>query len=104
MQLEITGLNYQVDDYTRDLIVKKVVKSLDRLLTSYANDLKTARIKIEKRTRWGYKVKFYLQLAGEDLFSEAVNEDLPDALVEVRKEMEKQVKKLMEKLQNYSKN
>lgn len=103
MQLEISGINYQIDDYTRDLVIKKVIKSLDRLLTSYADDLKTARIKIEKRTRWGYKVKFHLQLAGEDLFSEAVNEDLPDALVEVRKEMEKQVKKLMEKLQDYSK-
>ncbi len=103
MTIEITGLNYQVDDYTRDMVTRKLVKGLDKLIQSYEEDLKIGRLKIEKRTRWGYKIKFHLQLAGEDLFTEAVDEDLQDALVETREQMEIQIKKLLEKLRDYSK-
>lgn len=104
MTIEITGLNYQVDDYTRDLVASKLARGIDKLVQSYEEDLKIGRLKIEKRSRWGYKTKFHLQLAGEDLFAEAVDEDLQDALVETREEMETQIKKLIEKLQDYSKN
>jgi ribosomal subunit interface protein len=104
MKIEIAGLNYQVDDYTRDLVARKLVQPLDKLVTSFEPDLKIARLKIEQRTRWGYKLKLHIKLAGRDLFSEDKDKDLVSALVKVREGMEKQIKKHLEKLQDYSKN
>ncbi len=100
MQLQITGNNYEINDYARNLVNKKLITPLNKLLASFQQDLKKAHVKIEQRTRWGYKTIFHLQLAGKSLHAEAVNEDLSQALVNTREAMEKQIKKHMDKLRN----
>lgn len=96
--MEITGLNYEIDDYTRELVVKRLVSNLEKLLKNYNQDLKMARIKIEKRTEWGYKVRLSLELAGKEFFVKAKNKNISHALVEVREAMIPQIKSHIKQL------
>jgi ribosomal subunit interface protein len=100
MKVQVTGIDYKIDEYTQDLIEDKVVPQLNKFVSSFNQDLKSARFTIKKRSRWGYRVKLHVTLAGEDLFAEAVEEEVVNAVMEAREEMERQIRDHMDKLRD----
>jgi ribosome-associated translation inhibitor RaiA len=57
-------------------------------------EIKTATIKIEKHTRWGYKVNFDMWLPEKyQIFAESRKENLRSALVDLKRQLERQIKK-----------
>lgn len=100
MQIQILTDGVEIDDKVRGLIEKKLVPKLDKYLTHFDEDAKLATIKLEKRTRWGYKVNLNMNLPGKKhIFAEVKHNDLGAAVVDLREEVERQLIEYKEKLQ-----
>ena len=48
MNIQITGDNYELSENTKKLVDQKVGKKLDVLLSTFAPEMKTASLRIEK--------------------------------------------------------
>jgi len=93
MKVQIIGDNIKINRWVKNLVHDKVTIDLEKYLKDFSKDIKTATVKIKKRTRWGYKVNFNMWLPGkEHIFADATHEDLPSAIVELREKVERQIK------------
>lgn len=99
MHIQLSGENVEITPHLEQLVEEKLTKDLEKLLLDFAPDMKTARVKIAKRSRWGYQVNFDMFLPGkEHLYAEDVSEDLPSVLVKVREEVEHQLLRYKSKI------
>lgn len=89
-----------------DELKEKVIESFGSLkknLQDFKEDLLVADVRVEKRSRWGYRVSFDMQLPGKHIFAEEKGEDLMKTVRDCRDAARRQVRKHVEKLQDYKK-
>ncbi len=96
MRIQISWKGYDPSDAEKEEVAEKF-SSLDLLLGHVNEDQKEADVRIEKRSRWGFEVRFDMQLLAEHIFAKSANESLVQACVSVREEVEKQVKRYLVK-------
>ncbi len=116
MKINLRAKNIKLTDDLRVFVDKKI-GSLDKLLESFKgkdpDDISThprveARVEIEKTTHHHRKGPFFraecqLWLQGKDLRAEAKNEDLRQAIVEVKDELQREIKKYKGKMSSKTK-
>ena len=95
-------IDFQVDDVEprgdiRDK-VGRVFASLDKYTGNFHDSLKTARVRVMKRSRWGYKILFDMSLPGRKIFAEGKGNDLLKLSHDVRDQARRQIKRYKAKL------
>lgn len=100
MQIIINAENIELNDKIREYVDEKIGKELERLLGNISNVESTkAIVTINKRSRWGYKIKFDMILpVKEHIFAEDINKDLLTCLTELREKIEIQLTKYRDKI------
>lgn len=94
MRIKIIGDNIKITPKIRSLVNNKIILGLEKYLPELNQEIKTATMKIEKHTRWGYKVNFDMWLPEKyQIFAESRKESLSSALVDSREQLERQIKK-----------
>jgi ribosome-associated translation inhibitor RaiA len=87
----------------RLLINAKVNLRLEKLLSSFSEDLKIAQLKIGKNKIGEFEVNFDMNLPGkEHVFAATHHIKLTSALVDLEQQVEKQIKRYKQSLTNYS--
>ena len=103
MNLQITGDNYHPSEYVKRLIDQKVSTPIDRLLTTFAPDLKIASMKISRDKLGSFSVNLDMTLPGKtQIFAQAQHRVLKSALIDLTQEVEKQIKRYKQEINNYS--
>ncbi|MBD3208456.1 MAG: hypothetical protein GF370_03305 [Candidatus Nealsonbacteria bacterium] len=101
MKIQVVTENFELGERVLNIIQDKLNEGLEKYLPSFDEDIKQARVKIEKRTRWGYKVSFNMWLPRkEHIFAEETGEDLMAAVTKLREAAEKQIKKYLEEIKS----
>lgn len=102
MKLQIESKGVEITDKLRELIDQKLGTDIDKYLKHMDEDIKTAEIRIEEGSRWGYKVSFSMWLPGkEHIFAEEKNKNLDTAINSLKDEVQRAVRKYKERLQDY---
>jgi ribosomal subunit interface protein len=103
MNIQIIGDNFNVSQSTRDLVEEKVGSRLDKLLTKFAPEMKSALLHIEKDKFENLSLNLDMNLPGkEHIFAKTSHKILESGLIDLAEEVEKQIKKYKDKLSNYS--
>lgn len=103
MNIQITGGNLDITSEIKELVHSKVGEKLEKLLTHFSSDMKTAYIKIEKSKLKHFDVNFDMQLPGkEHIFAKTRHINLESALIDLEQLVERQLKKYRDDLVNYS--
>ena len=101
MEIELITDNFELTDEQAETIGNKFDAKLDRLLVNYAPDVKEATMTVEKRSRWGYKLKFTMTLPGNEyLHADAVNDSFETGIVNLREKLERQIKEYKEEIRS----
>ena len=99
MRIRIIGDNLQILPSHERLVDKLLKVKLEKFLQPFNPDMKEALLRIEKRTRWGYKVNLSMVLPGKkQVFAEEVNDNLRQALTKLRAKISRQVKAYRDKI------
>lgn len=85
-------------DQAKESVVLNKLSALDKLLADWEEEMKEAVIRIEEGARWGHKVSFSMRIGKKDIFAEAHEEELMNAVVAVREKAERQIKEVKEDL------
>ena len=102
MQIIIESKDVEITDKLRELIVQKLGTDVDKYLKDFNEDIKTAEVKIEQGSRWGYRVSFSMWLPKkEHIYAEEKNRSLETAINSVKDIVQREVRKYKEKLQDY---
>ena len=97
MKLQIVW--HEIDrDQAKESVVMDKLAALDKLLVDWEEELKEAVVRIEEGDRWGYKISFSMRIGKKDVYAEAYEEDLVNAVVAVREKVERQIKEVKEDL------
>lgn len=103
MNIQIIGDNFNVSQNTRDIVEEKVGARLDKLLTKFAPEMKSALLHIEKDKFDTLLLNLDMNLPGkEHIFAKTSHKVLESGLIDLAEEVEKQIKKYKDKLANYS--
>lgn len=78
--------------------VSKVFQSLDKYTKNFKDGLKNGRVRIMKRSRWGYKILFDMKLPGKTIFAEGKGKDLMKIAHEVKESARRQISRYKDKL------
>ena len=94
MNIKITGDNFELTNYVKKLVDQKLNQKLEKFLTSFAPEMKTATLRIEYDKLKNIHLRFDMYLPGkEKIFSETTHRFLKSALVDLEDQDEKQIKK-----------
>lgn len=97
MNIQIIADNLTLSAGNRMLIDEKINSHLEKLLTHYSPDQKTASVKVEKDKFDKYTINFDMNLTGkEHIYAETQHILFESALVDLIEAVEKQIKKLKE--------
>jgi ribosomal subunit interface protein len=103
MNIQIIGDNFDVSENTRKMVDEKVGIRLDKLLTNFAPEMKSALMRIQKDKFEKYSVNLDLNLPGkEHVYAETSHVNLESALIDLEQQAEKQIKRYREEVSNYS--
>lgn len=103
MNLQITGDNYHLSNFVKRLIDEKVALPIDKLLTTFDPELRTASLKISRDKIGTFLVNYDMSLPGKThIYAEAKHLVLKSALIDLTQEVEKQIKRYKQELANYS--
>ena len=97
MKIQISWDKITPTEEEKEMVMEKFV-ILDKLLQKFEEDLKVASVNIAKRSRWGFRVKFDMQLPSKHIFATEMGDDLVNVVVAVREEVERQIKEYVEKM------
>lgn len=101
MNLQIFSDSIELDEKLTKFIDERFTSKIDRLLTDFDEDMKTASLRIQKGVRWGFKVSFDLVLPGKkQIYSDETGKDLQTTILALRDEVVRQVKDYKDKLQS----
>lgn len=99
MRIKLTTKDINNKERVEKLVEEKIAAGLDKLLTPFEEEIKTATITVVKKTDWGYEIRFNLVLpGGEGIFADSRSDKLIKALTQTREKAEKQIKKYREKI------
>lgn len=94
MNIQIIGDNFDISQSNKILIEDKVASRLDRLLTRFDDDMKTASMRIFKDKFGIFFVNFDMNLPGKThIYAQTSHKLFESALVHLTEEVEKQIKK-----------
>jgi ribosomal subunit interface protein len=94
MNIQIIGDNLEISDSNRLMIEDKVASRLDKLLTKYDNDIKTASMRIRKNKLGNFIINFDMNLPGKsNIFAETTHKNFESALIDLTQELKKQINK-----------
>lgn len=96
MNIQISGVNLIISLKLRKMINDKFVVKLDQLIPQFNNELKTAKLRIQKDKKYkDFLVQFDMLLPGQKNPFHAENRhfELESAIVDLREAIEKQIKK-----------
>jgi ribosomal subunit interface protein len=94
MNIKITGDNFELTNYVKKLVDQKLNQKLEKFLTNFAPEMKTATLRIEYDKLKNIHLRFDMYLPGkEKIFSETTHRFLKSALVDLEDQVEKQIKK-----------
>ena len=94
MNIQIIGDNLEISDSNRLLIEDKVASHLDRLLTRFDNDIKTASMRIIKDKLGNFIINFDMNLPEKThIYAQATHKVFESALIDLAHEVERQIKK-----------
>lgn len=94
MNIQITGDNFELTDSVKKLVDQKINQKLEKFLTTFAPEMKTANLHIEYDKFKNIHLRFDMYLPGkEKIFSETTHRFLKSALVDLADQVEKQIKK-----------
>ncbi len=103
MNIQIIGDNFNVSARTKNLVAEKIGQKLDKLLTKFDPQMRSALLKIEQDKLKIFKVNFDMNLPGkEHIYAETTHKILKSALIDLNQQVEKQIKKYKADLSNYS--
>lgn len=103
MNIQIIGDNFNVSARTKNLVNEKVGIKLDKLLTKFDPQMKSALLKINKDKIDTFNLNFDMNLPGkEHIFAKTSHKILKSALIDLNQQVEKQIKKYKADLANYS--
>jgi ribosome-associated translation inhibitor RaiA len=103
MNIQIIGDNFNVSTRTKKLVAEKVGSKLDKLLTKFDPQIRTALIRIEQDKIKFFNVNFDMNLPGkEHVYAQTTHKILKSALIDLTQQVEKQIKKYKQDLVNYS--
>ncbi len=92
MRIKITADNLELTGRMESWIYEKLGDDLDRYLKGADEDLKTARVLVQKGPDFGYEINFDLWLPGKvHIYAETKDEKFENAVVELREELERQL-------------
>ncbi len=101
MNLQIISDDFKLDEKLTKFIEERFTQKIDKLLMDFDEDMKIATMRIEKGSRWGFKVNFDLMLPGKKhVYSDETGKNLQTTILALRNEVMSQVKDYKEKLQN----
>lgn len=104
MQVQIVGDGVEIDERIKQIVDEKIATELEKLLSSYDDDQKMARLRIQKEPHHDMKYKLYFEmiLPGKNgkIYSDEAGDDLLNVIIALRKEVERQIKDYKEKLQD----
>lgn len=94
MNIQITGDNFVLSDSVKNLVNEKLNQKLEKLLTTFAPEMKTATLRIEYDKLKNVHLRFDMNLPGKgQIFSQTSHKFLESALVDLQDQLEKQIKK-----------
>lgn len=102
MKLIIEAKDIELTEKIVELINQKLGDDIEKYLTKFSEDIKTADIRIEEGSRWGFKVSFSMWLPNkEHIYAEEKHKNLDTAINSLKDEVQRAVRKYKEKLQDY---
>jgi ribosome-associated translation inhibitor RaiA len=94
MNIQIIGDNFDISPSNKVLIEDKVASRLDRLLTKFDSDMKTASMRIFKDKFGTFVVNFDMNLPGKThIYAQTSHKLFESALIHLTEEVEKQITK-----------
>ena len=94
MNIQITCDGFDLTPAISALIQQKVDDRLERLLTKFAPEMKSALIRIQKDNFGNFIVNFDMNLPGkETVYAEAKHKLLESAIIDLSEEVERQIVK-----------
>lgn len=103
MNIQIIGDNFNVSARSKKLVDAKIGAHLEKLLTKFDPEMRSALIRIEKDKLNNFNVNFDMNLPGkEHIYAQTSHRILESALIDLREQVEKQIKKYKDSLANYS--
>ncbi|MBP6989823.1 HPF/RaiA family ribosome-associated protein [Candidatus Shapirobacteria bacterium] len=94
MNIQITGDNFELSEKIKKMIDEKIGKKLDILLSTFAPEMKTADLRIERDKLKNVHLRFTMLLPGKErVFSETTHRFLKSALIDLGEQLEKQIKR-----------
>jgi ribosome-associated translation inhibitor RaiA len=94
MNIQIIGDNLEISDSNRLMIEDKVASRLDKLLTKFDNDMKTASMRIIKDKLGNFIINFDMNLPGKThIYATTTHKVFESALIDLAQEVEKQIQK-----------
>ena len=94
MNIQISGDNFDISDSHKALIEEKVASRLDRLLTKFDPDMKTASMRISKDKLGSIFVNFDMNLPNKThIYAQTSHKIFKSALIDLTEEVEKQINK-----------
>lgn len=94
MNIQIIGDNFDISDSNKVLIEDKVSSRLDRLLTKFDPDMKTASMRIVKDKMGIFFVNLDMNLPGKThIYAQTTHKLFESALIDLAQELERQITK-----------
>lgn len=94
MKIQISTKNIEIDEWLENIVQKKLVYPLEKYLKTLPEDIKEAKVNIERCKRTGYFVNFNMLVPGKkQIFAETKNKQLIPAVVELREKLERELEK-----------
>lgn len=97
MKLHISSDGVEITPEIEEVIDKKLVSKIQRLVSRYSEDSVTLRLMIRTGARWGFRVKCDIDLPGENVHAEEKHKELEYALVSLAKQLQQILRKKKEK-------
>jgi ribosome-associated translation inhibitor RaiA len=100
MKRTIITDNVKLTPSDKDLIDRKLIEKLDKLLKDFTEDIKDATVKVDYFDKEKeYKVNFDMWLPGKKhIYAEESHEVLLSALTNLREDIERQIKEYMDEI------
>lgn len=94
MNIQIAGDGFVLSKSVKKLVDEKLNQKLEKLLSTFAPEMKTATLRIEYDQLKNIHLRFDMYLPGKvQIFSETTHKFLESALIDLEDQLEKQIKK-----------
>lgn len=97
MKLRLASDEIQITPELEEVIQKKLLNKISRLLKRYPEDSVSMDLVIKAGSRWGFVVKCRLDIPGENIHAEEKHKELEYAIVALSEELQRLLRKKKEK-------